>query len=184
VKTPRFSLRILLLVVTAVCLAIGYARFQQKRIASRSAFYRRAASSISLAFDKTPPGCEPASLSWPGQEMSEFDRTDYSAWQRELSAESRLYGTHQAAFYKITSAESDLARLELARVLLDHFGKRLLSMGFVISNHGPMAKIALGHQVVVTLIHPETELELHIRFVFGRKGFTFVAIDMSDESPS
>ena len=181
VLRPRFSLRLLLLLVTVVCLVVAYAVSHVRHTQYVREQKRLAASSISLAFDVLPAGCETAGVPWAHEPADEFDRPYFDAWRSEMGTESRLHGNHQATWYRVTTPESDSARDELTSVLMNHFAKALSSMGFETTNTPPIEQASHGHRKLVTLTHPVSELEVDMRFVFGRDGFVYVAVDLGSE---
>lgn len=180
-KKPRFSLRILFLLLTVTCLAVGYAVSRVKHEMYVANLSTRAESLIATSFTSTPAGFEVGHVPWASQTTDEFDRAYYDAWLAEIRAKPRLKGFHRFGHYDIVTIESNSPRGELEGKLLSHFGTPLRSLGFELADTREIEQVSHGQRKLVTLTHPESGLEADLRFVFGRNGFTFVAIDVGAE---
>jgi hypothetical protein len=194
--TRRFKFLGLLFLATLVCLTVGFRLFHNRHLEFVSAQADRASSLIETAFREAPPGFESGNVPWYDQKGNTFDDTYFDAWQREITAKPRLRGRHQAAyFYAIDYSQSDrsgqghhrinvkLVRTpeQLKHEMFAHFGNPLKSIGFVVTTDSPIEQITHGHRSVVTLGHPESHLEVDMRFIFGRDGCTLVKIHLGHE---
>ena len=178
---PQFYLSFMLALITAVSLGVGYTAICHRYEVHASKQYDLTSSYITKAFAEIPLGLNMGEATWESQSDIDFDRTFYDVWLSEVLAKPRLQGLHQIGYCNAPIVESNELRKEQARIVQNHFINPLESIGYVIANYDVYHLSGHGYQNLLTLVHPEVETEVDLQFIYGREGFTFVAINFGEE---
>jgi hypothetical protein len=193
---PQSNRRKAILLLIPVFLFLGYAVNHLRHPPRGHHQLAQAKSLVSAAFRESPPGFKQGIVPWVDKSGKKFDLTYFDAWQLEMNAKRRIHGMRMAAyFYPIDYRREDTPEQRHHRIqfsivrtpeqlkqdMLSHFGDPLKSLGFVISSDGPIDEASHGHRTVVTFSYPNTDVEVDMKFVFGRGDCTFVDIALGRE---
>ncbi|HEX5472582.1 MAG TPA: hypothetical protein VFW73_11885 [Lacipirellulaceae bacterium] len=173
----RFSLRTLIMVITALSCMLGLVFWYLERECRLARLESDATEQLFRAFDDAPPEVESGQVvPWASSAAQNTAAKElYNYWEVEgKSTIDFSLGNYQADYWRTRLADRQKATGEIVRLLLDHFAEAVRPLG-TDTTQTKRTKLSRGTRTEMKLLIGGRNLEADITIIDGPNNFFFVA---------